>query len=129
MTAIGCGACVEDKIAATYDHAVIAKAYARHHAVVFASVDRNGSSKIDMHEISRVAAAGKGIDARSVRVSEEPAALSFSLDPATRAPAAALADMQKRLRALGVRLTLLRIVNRSEEVRPRSESSVRRTSM
>ena len=36
MTAIACGACVEDRVAATYDHAVMTQAVARHHVLVFA---------------------------------------------------------------------------------------------
>jgi len=38
-TAQACGYCVEDKIAATYDHAVVTRALAEKHHVVFLHVD------------------------------------------------------------------------------------------
>ena len=111
MAAIACGVCVEDQVAATYDHAVMTQAIARHQVVVFASVDTGRDGKSVLPEIRRMAASGKGVDAGSVRVSDEPSALSFALDQAARSPAAALADIQSRLRAKGVKLTLLRVVS------------------
>ena len=111
MTAMGCGACVEDQIAATYDHAVMTQAVARHHVVVFAAVERRGSSKFDMRELSRAAAASKGVVAGSVRVSGEPSALSFALDATARRPEQTLADIEARLRATGVKLSLLRVAS------------------
>ncbi len=111
MTAMGCGACVEDQIAATYDHAVMTQAVARHHVVVFAAVERRGSSKFDMRELSRAAAASKGVVAGSVRVSGEPSALSFAMDATVRRPEQTLADIEARLRATDVKLSLLRVAS------------------
>ena len=34
-----CGACDEDKVAATYDHAIVTHAAARHRLVVFGAID------------------------------------------------------------------------------------------
>ena len=109
MPAIACGACVEDQVAATYDHAVVTRAVARHHVVVFASVDSGRNLKSDVRQIRRAATASQGVDPGSVRVSEEPSALSFALDPTARSPEAALADIQARLRAKGVKLAILRV--------------------
>ncbi len=111
IAAIACGACVEDQVAATYDHAVMTQAVALHHVVVFASVDSGRGGKSVVDEIRRTAARSKGVDAGSVRVSDEPSALSFSLDPKARSPEAALADIQARVRAKGVKLTILRVAN------------------
>src|SRR5215470_13558454 len=38
-TASACGACIEDKIAATYDHALIDRAIASHRQVVFVAIE------------------------------------------------------------------------------------------
>lgn len=110
-TAIGCGACVEDQIAATYDHAVVTQAVARHHVVVFAAVERSRSEKLDTRQLSRVASASKGVVAGSVRVSGEPSALSFALDTTVRGPERALAEIETRLRTMGVKLSLLRVAS------------------
>ncbi len=111
IPAMGCGACIEDQIAATYDHEVMTQAVARHHVVVFAAVVRSASSKFDALELTRAAAASKGVVAASVRVSGEPSALSFALDAAVRGPERTLADIQTRLRATGIKLNLLRVAS------------------
>lgn len=111
ITASACGACVEDQVAATYDHAVMTQAVAQHHVVVFASVDSGGNGKTDVRAIGRAATASKGVDAGSVRVSDEPSALSFALDPTARSPQAVLVDIQTRLRAKGVKLIILRVAS------------------
>src|SRR3982750_1452609 len=43
--AAACGYCVEDKIAATYDHAVVTQAFARKHQVAFFHVDGTASRR------------------------------------------------------------------------------------
>ena len=111
MAAIACGACVEDRVAATYDHVVMTQALARHHVVVFASVASGRSGISVAHEIRRTAARSKGVDASSVRVSEEPPALSFALDPTASSPETALAEIQTRLRAKNVKLTIIRVAS------------------
>ena len=110
MTAIACGACVEDRVAATYDHAVMTAAAARHHVVVFVGIDSTRGGTAIVNEVRRAAAASNGVDAASVRVSAEPSALSFAIDPAVTTPKAALAAIQTRLRAKKVALTMIRVV-------------------
>ena len=39
QAALACGYCVEDKIAAAYDHAVVVRAADRHHQVAFLSIE------------------------------------------------------------------------------------------
>ena len=43
--AIGCGHCVEDKVAAVYDHGLIMKALGEHHQVVFFGIEGNFSGR------------------------------------------------------------------------------------
>ena len=99
-----CGVCVEDKMAATYDHEVVPRALAQRRMVVFCEVE---GAPLDVAALQRAAAREVGVEPRSVRVSAEPAALSFALDPAVQPAAAAV---QGVARSLGgrVRLNLLR---------------------
>jgi len=91
--AFACGACDEDKMAATYDHAVSQDAAAHQKAVVYCAVQ--GASQPD--RLRAVAAQIDGVDPASVRVSSEPAALSFALDKSVQSPEAAVAQMHKAL--------------------------------
>ncbi|HJV59335.1 MAG TPA: hypothetical protein VJ743_00255 [Albitalea sp.] len=97
-----CGACVEDKVAATYDHAVVQHAAALGQVVVFCDVQ----GRFDAQRLHRAATRVRGIDAASVRTSSEPSALSFALD-AGQTPHAAIAALQRAVPA-GTRLVVVR---------------------
>jgi hypothetical protein len=108
-TGLACGACDEDKIAATYDHAVIDAAVARHQQVVFVAID----GPVDTQRIgTRLAAAApkvRGVQAGTLRTSLAPPAFSFVLD-ATQTPQAAVAGFRKSVGDSTARLTLVRIM-------------------
>jgi hypothetical protein len=108
--ALGCGACVEDKIAATYDYAVVSQAAARHHVVVFAAVEGPGDPARESRELRKAAARAKGVDRESIRAADAPHALSFALDPRLAAPEAALSEITRAAALRGVRLSLIRVV-------------------
>jgi hypothetical protein len=108
--ALACGVCVEDRIAATYDHAVVTQAAAQHHVVVFAAVEGTGVPSEASRMLKEVAAKLEGVDGASVRAAESPRALSFALDPRSATPEAALAAIQRAPRLAGVRLTLIRVM-------------------
>lgn len=55
-----CGACIEDKVAATYDYAVEAKAFARQQVLVFAQIDGPVDAKAAGAQIVAVAAKVRG---------------------------------------------------------------------
>src|SRR3954471_6185500 len=77
--ALACGYCVEDKIAATYDHAVITHALAQKHHVAFMHVDGAATSaKVLEDAIYGV----RGVDRGTVRVSADLLTVSFAFDPA-----------------------------------------------
>jgi len=99
-----CGACVEDKIAATYDHGVVARAAARGDIMVFCEV----TGSLDAQRLKRAVERVHGVKPQSVRVSAQPAALSFSIDPTARSPQAAVEAAQRSL-APGIRLTIVRL--------------------
>jgi len=110
-----CGICVEDKVAATYDHAVIERAAANRQQVVFVAVD----GPVDGDALGgKVAKANvKGVVAGSVRVSAAPAAFSFVLD-AREEPARAVAGFRRALDYPRAQLTLVRIVRDGRLVEP-----------
>ena len=86
--ALGCGYCLEDKIAAAYDHGVITKAAAQKHQVAFFHVD--GAAPRAALEKAVYAA---GADRGTARIATEQQALSFAFDPA-KTP---LAGIQSRI--------------------------------
>jgi hypothetical protein len=105
-----CGVCVDDKVAAAYDHAVIEQARARGHVMVFAEVRGRGTAAQFVGAARKAAARVWGIAPRSVRVAEAPAALSFALDDGAVSPGEALAAVEKGAHASGVSLTLLKVM-------------------
>jgi hypothetical protein len=101
-----CGYCVEDKIAAVYDHAAVGRSIAAGRTVVFFAIDgelKHGASA--RARIEKLAAAVPGAEPGSVRVSAEAAALAIAYDPKRTS----LAEVQKalELRFAAQRLTLL----------------------
>jgi len=108
--AFACGACIEDKIAATYDYAVASQAASRHHVVVFAAVESGGEPAREARSIREAALRVKGVDRASVRTADSPRALSFALDPKVATPEAALAEIARQPPLRGVRLSLIRVV-------------------
>ena len=109
--ALACGVCIDDKVAATYDHAVVTRAVASHQLMVFGEIAGAVDMKVATSRIARAAPQVPGIDRRSVRTSLAPAAFSFALDPAARAPDAAVAELQKRLHVPGATLVVLRVMS------------------
>ena len=114
--ASACGVCVEDKIAATYDHAVIRRAIEKRQQVVFVAVAGN----VNADEFGRSVAKAKvpGVVPGTVRTSASPAAFSFALD-ATDAPARAVAAFRNAAGDARARLTLIRIVRDGKMIEPR----------
>jgi hypothetical protein len=75
-----CGVCNEDKVAATYDHAVVRRATLQGRVVVFCEV----RGTFDSRQLKAAASRITGIDAVSLRTSTNPATVSFALDGSAR---------------------------------------------
>ncbi len=116
-SSLACGVCIEDKVAATYDYGIVMTAIGKHHLVVFGQIEGAVDMRAAATKIAAAAARVRGVDRSTIRTSVSPAAFSFALDPAAQAPAAAVADLQKRVRMQGVKLSVLRVVS-SESVQP-----------
>lgn len=100
-----CGACAEDKVAATYDHRLVQGAQARGDVMVFCEV----TGSFDERRLVRAARQVSGIRARSVRTSPQPATLSFAVDAAMQSPQAAVEATQRGL-PTGTRLTIVQLL-------------------
>ncbi len=100
-----CGVCVEDKVAATYDYAVMQQAASKGRVMVFCEV----SGAVDAPRIRNAARQVRGLDRSSVRLSTQPAALSFALDPAQQSPQAAVSALQRAVPP-GTRLSIVKLV-------------------
>jgi hypothetical protein len=115
--ALACGACVEDGVAATYDHAVINTATARHQQVVFVAVGGPISAEKLNARIAVAASRVHGVQAGTLRLSISPPAFSFALD-AAQEPEAAVAGFRKAVGDSGAHLTLVRIMRNGTLIEP-----------
>jgi hypothetical protein len=113
-TASACGVCIEDKIAAVYDHAIVTRALVHGHQVAFFALDGQFSGgKAEQRAIQQVAQGADGVDPGSTRVSVENASLSVAFDPA-RVPFAKLQRaLEKRLSSKHLTLLPLRVMDQS----------------
>lgn len=105
-----CGYCVEDRIAAVYDHALLQRSLASRHPVLFFAWDgpvaRDDASR---QKIMTLAAAVAGVDKDGIRVSVEPASLALAFDPQQSNATAVQAALQKKLRSLKISVVRLQV--------------------
>jgi hypothetical protein len=99
-----CGVCVEDKVAATYDHGVVVRAAASGDVMVFCEV----TGPLDTPRLKEAVRRVRGVKPQSVRVSAQPAALSFAVDPKLQSPQTAVLAAQRGI-SPGTRLTIVRV--------------------
>ena len=109
-SAYACGACIEDKVAATYDHAVVTKATAKGQVVVFGTFDGVPNLEITRDRMRAIAPQIKGVQRGTVQVSIAPPAFSFALDRRVQTPEGASAALARRLAMPGVRLSVIRVM-------------------
>jgi hypothetical protein len=105
--ASACGACVEDKVAATYDYEVVQHAIARGDVVVFCDV----KGQLDAGRLRKALGKVGGVDKASIRVSTAPQAVSFALDTAKQSIDAAAAALRRD--AGGLEIEVVRTIRES----------------
>ena len=115
-TAQACGYCVEDKIAAVYDHAVVSRAAAAKHQVVFMHVD-GSATKQGLEQAATAAGADRG----SVRVSADLLTVSFAFDP-KRGLGPIHSAMEKRLK--GVSLMPFQVMDKPGDLKTVSRAAL-----
>ena len=108
-SAQACGFCVEDRVAAVYDQALVDSALAQGRRVVFFGLE--GSPRVSPATRRAVLAAlGRSGTVRgSARVDLESAAAAVAYDPARTDPGALAVSADRALAPLGLRLTPLRV--------------------
>ena len=120
-SAAACGYCVDDKVAAAYDHAVMERAFAQGHEIAFLSLDLARPATRDTEAAIRNAIERiPGVDRGSVRVALEAGGLSLAFNP-KRAPGGSLLNaLAAAVAPLGARTALLRFGN-PRDVRPQPQ--------
>jgi len=108
--AVACGYCVEDKIAATYDHAVVMTALAQGHHIAYFHVE----GAVARGKLQQ-AAYSAGADHGSVRVAPDALTLAAAYDPRR----VRLAELQSRIekRAAGASLMPLRVMENAADLK------------
>lgn len=111
--AVACGVCVEDKIAAVYDHAAVQQALAAKRTVVFFHIDgKLIADERTKRGIAVIARATPGVDAASVRVSCELASLALAFDGRRTNLVKVQESLEKRLAAQGLSLLAMQVRER-----------------
>jgi len=116
-SALGCGYCIEDRVAAVYDQAVVQQALARRHHVAFigieaAAVDENATRTV------RGALEGvRGVDKGTALARAENAAIAVTFDPAVTSADKVVAAANKPLARKGIALAALRIIDQGGKLR------------
>jgi hypothetical protein len=115
---VACGYCVEDKIAAVYDHAAVIRAMASRHQVAFFHID----GPLTPGDAGRRALAASvdsvaRVDRGSARVSLDSAALAVSFDPRRASLGVLQRSIESKLRPQKLSLVLLRVMDRPAELK------------
>ncbi|MES2363919.1 MAG: hypothetical protein V4646_19270 [Pseudomonadota bacterium] len=96
--AFACGYCVEDRIAAVYDHALVQRTLATGHQMAYFAWDgpltRDETAR---QKIRVLGEATRGVDKGSARVSMEPAAIAVAFDPRRSNPQTVWRALQQSL--------------------------------
>lgn len=109
-SALACGVCVEDKIAAVYDHAAVQRSLAAKRTVVYFAID---GKLVDDEPTRRVIAAAarsmRGVDRASVRVSTALASLALAFDPRRTSLVKVQQGIERELAAQGLSLLAMQV--------------------
>lgn len=110
--AIACGHCVEDKVAAAYDHSVIVRSIERRHEVAFFAIEGAiAESPRLSREIQKALESVGGVDRGTARVSLPAGSLSFAYDPARQKLGTIVRVLEKTLAPKGLSPSLLRVID------------------
>lgn len=116
--AFACGYCVEDKIASTYDHAVVTRALAQRHHVAFFHIDGPlVPGDATKKALEALAESTPGVDKGSVRVAVDTLTLSLAFDPKATPLIAVQTAMDRKLAAKKLALMPLKIIDAPAELK------------
>jgi hypothetical protein len=107
-----CGVCVEDKVAAVYDHAAVTRALEAKGTVVFFAIEgAMPPGAAALRRIAALAASAPGVHKDSVRVSRESASLAVAFDPRRGNLANVQESLERKLATMGLSLLAMRIMD------------------
>jgi hypothetical protein len=116
-TAIACGVCDEDRVAAVFDSATVDRAVAAHRHVAFFAIAGDLPATAQSRRAVLDALYASGGMPGTARVSLESSSASAAFDPAKTTLAAFQARTGQRLAQRGLTLSALRVVEGSGELR------------
>ena len=112
-----CGYCVEDKVASTYDHAVVTRALAQKHRVVFFHVEGAvAQGEAAKRWLEAAAASTAGVDPGSARAAADTLTLSIAFDPQRSSLVAVQSALEKKLAARKLTLLPLRVLDKPSDL-------------
>lgn len=121
--ALACGYCVEDKMAAVYDHAIVVNATERGHRVAFFALTGTvAPGAKSQRTLQRIAESVRGVDGGTARASTETAALSFAFDPAKHTLGEIGRTLDGKLAAQGCSAQLVTTLDKVAPLRPGSDT-------
>ena len=131
-----CGYCVEDKIASVYDHAVVTRALAQKHHVVYFHIDglaaapagasagagagAPGSARAveaTRRALERLGESTPGVDQGSVRVAVETFTIALAFDPQRTTLPAVVAALDQKFAARKLVVMPLRVIDKPAEMK------------
>ncbi|MEZ0236752.1 MAG: hypothetical protein ACAH06_01695 [Methylophilaceae bacterium] len=116
---LACGHCVEDKIAAVYDHANVMQALERKHPIAFFAIDgplADGTGRT----LETLAESVTGVDKGSTRVSMESAAMAVAFNPERTTFAKVQKALERKFSGKKLTLQPLRIMDKPAQLKPAS---------
>jgi len=117
QAAFACGHCIEDRIAAVYDHALVSRALGQQHQVVFYAIDGPlPPGDASRRAIEALADSADGVDKGSARVSIETASLAVAFDPRRVPYAAVERNLGRKFAARKLSLSPLRAMDKPAEL-------------
>lgn len=114
--AAACGYCVEDKIAATYDHAVVTRALQRGEHLAFFHVEGPEPRPPATRRALEDAASMPGVEKASVRISPDLLTLSLAFNPRRVSLAAVVQRLERKLSARKLSVLPLRVMQRPADL-------------
>lgn len=123
-TAAACGYCIEDKIAAVYDHTIVTQALDRKHHVAFFAITGNfAPDQGTRRAIEIIVESSKGVDKGSAKVSIESASLSLAFDPKRETLTTLQQAVAQKLAIKKLSLQPLRIIEQNGKMLTVDENS------
>ncbi|HKQ26223.1 MAG TPA: hypothetical protein VJT81_17375 [Burkholderiales bacterium] len=117
--AYACGYCIEDKIAAVYDHAVVMRAASQKHQVVFFALEGQiPAGEESRRTLEAVVESVAGVDKGSARVSVAGASLSAAFNPRRTAFASMERSLSRKLAPRGLTVAIMRVMDQPAELKP-----------